>query len=313
MKSVKIILALAVVGLIGFFVIKSMVIVEKIAEVGAAKNEFTEHIDKEITALSTLPDNNFSKGSYMNVKSLIDDYSRPHPPQYPFGRLGDSQLENNERKEIFSKNLYAAYAQKFIIQAFYVFNNAEWKIENLTFIRSEYEELRNSQFLEIGSPVDINLSEIQRILRKYDEINSFIATTESFSFSDYSLDSKFPFSDLQNKISRIDTYKNNNLGNTYVNNCARLHNQLDSNKKILINSYLKYLENKIGDWTGRYNQFQFNSFNEYRNIIYNPLKNELDEFKTNCNINNYSYETNRYNALLRRLNTDSEDAFSSIN
>ena len=44
----------------------------------------------------------------------------------------------------------------------------------------------------------------------------------------------------------------------------------------------------------KFRVFQFTTFNDYKNIIYSPLKKELDEFKKNCYDNNYSFDINRY-------------------
>ena len=107
---------------------------------------------------------------------------------------------------------------------------------------------------------------------------------------------------------RLDAYKRNNLDNIYVNKSERLHRALDSNKNNLINTYLTYLENKIAKWMGTFERFPFTSFNEYRNIIYTPLKKELDEFKNNCYDNNYSYDINRYKALEGTLEADGLEA-----
>lgn len=307
MKSVKIILAAVVIGLIAFFVNKSLVDPLEKPQVALAENQFRKNIAEEIIALSNLPDNKFSKAIYNGVQSLIEDFYKPQPPHYPYGRLGNTQLQNDQWKENYSKNLYAAYADKFIKQAFYVFNNSEWQINNLAFIRSECQLLRNSQFLERGSTVDNSFSKIQQILAKYDEINNFIATSKYYSFSETSLRSEFPFSDIKVKITRIDTYIRDKLENKYVNNCTRLYSELTANKKKLIDSYLTYLDTKIYKWTGKYKQF--NSFNEYQSIIYNPLKKELQDFKTNCNNNNYAYDNNRYINISNRLNADRKDAY----
>lgn len=307
MKTVKIILTLAVIGLIAYFVINS---VGKegpigIADVSIGKNDSSESINKEINNLSILPKNTFCENKYNEIKFRIDD-------DYDNNRFGDTQLENDQMKVSLSKNLYSVYTEKFIQQSFYVFNGPTWDIFKIRFIRSELNKLRSSTFLIAKSPVDIKLLEIQQILHKYDEVNDFIASSSYFILPNNDLDSKFPFSNLKSIIDRIDTYKINNMGHSSVNNCVRLHSELSSNKKNLINSYLRYLEYKIDIWMGKYQEFQFATFNEYRNIIYNPLKNELDQFRTNCNDNDYVYNINRYNALLRELNADSNAAYSSF-
>lgn len=303
MKIIKISLAIAVVGILSFFVIKSLGDIPEIDKVPPSNNTFIVRIENEISNLSTLPENKFYKIKYNEVKFYIDDY-------YKDKLLGKNKFENDEWKEILSKKLYSVYTSKFIKQAYNVFNKTEWKINDLSFIRSECNTLRKSKFLEKGTPDDKSFSKIQQILAKYDEINNFIATSKYFSFSDTSLRSKFPFSDLKVKIARIDSYKRNNLENNYVNNCVRLHSELTANKKSLIDSYLTYLDTKIHKWTGKYKQFQLTSFNEYQSIIYDPLKKELEDFKTNCT--NYTYDNNRYNTISNRLNSDRREAYLNI-
>lgn len=308
MKVVKSILAIAVVGLIAFFVIKSLAFTPPVpTPLPEPKNQFIEQIEKETDSIVSLPNSKFCKPTYNRVQSLIDNYYKPHPPKYTYGRLGKTQLENNQLKENLSKNLYSVYAEKFIQQSFYVFNGPTWDILKIGVIRNETIRLRSSTFLVANSPVAIKLLEIQQILSKYDEINNFIKTSRNIKFTNYSLGSKFPFSTLKYKISRIDNYEKNNLNNSYVNNCTLLHLGLNNTKSILINKYLKYLENIIPIWTGRYNNLS--TFKEYRNIVYDPIKKELDDFRNNCDNNNYPYDRNRYNALLRELNSDSTEAY----
>jgi hypothetical protein len=303
MKIVKISLVIVVIGIISFFVIKSLNgSSEKQIEPPKEKNSVPD-IENEINNISRLTVNRFCKQEYNLVKYHIDQ-------KYQSKLLGKNDYENKQSKERLSKDLFFTYIEKFINQAYYVFNNSEWKREDIAFIRNECTILRNSDFMEEGSQVDNKCARIQLILSKYDEINNFVATTRYSSFADTSLQSNFPFSDIKVKITRIDSYKRNNLDNVYVNNCIRLHNELNNNKKNLINSYLTYLETKITRWNGKYKQFQFTSFNEYQNIIYNPLRKELDNFKTNCN--NYNYNNNRYVNILNRLNSDRKEAYLNI-
>lgn len=303
MKIVKISLVIVVIGIISFFVIKSLNgSSEKQIEPPKEKNSVPD-IENEINYISRLNVNRFCKQEYNLVKYHIDQ-------KYLSKLLGKNNYQNKQSKERLSKDLFFTYTEKFINQAYYVFNNSEWNREDIAFIRNECRILRNSDFMEEGSQVDNRCARIQLVLSKYDEINDFIATSRYFSFTDTSLQSNFPFSDIQVKITRIDTYKRNNLYNVYVNNCTRLHNELNTNKKRLIDSYLTYLDTKIKRWNGKYKQFQFTSFNEYQNIIYNPLRKELDNFKTNCN--NYNYDNNRYVNILNRLNSDRKEAYLNI-
>jgi len=305
MRIIKISLALAVLGIISYFVINSLGGAPEKDKVAPPENTFINQIENEIKILSELPDNKFCKVKYNEVKYYIDDHYRNQ-------RLGKDNFQNDQWKEILSKKLYFTYTDKFIKQAYAVFNKTEWKIQDIAFIRSECKIMRESKFLEKKSLLDNSFVKIQQILSKYDEINNFVKPGNGFIYNETSLKSRFPFSDLKNEISQIDIYKKNKLENDYVNNCKRLHDDLDSLKKKLINSYLIYLENKISQWIGKYSQYDFNTFNEYQSIIFNPLKEELEEFENNCEYNNYSYDYNRYTALSSKLNADRTDAYKYI-
>ena len=302
MKAVKITLAIAVVGLIAFFVIKSLIFSDGPTKVTAPKNLFTERIEKEITAIAQLPENKFCPDTYKNVKYLIDDY-------YNSQRLGKNQSENDQWKENLSKELYSAYADQFIKQAFFVFNGSEWSSENLKFIRSEYQVLKKSPFLENGSPVDNSFSKIRQILGKYDEIVSFISSCKGFSFSDYSLSSTFPVSDVQNKISRARAYRNSNLENGYVNNCVRLHNQLKEIPQSFFNAHIRYLKNKISNWSNMW--CNYNSHKDYSQNLYNPLRNEINDIDNYSNIYNVPNFASEYNNLLQIWSNDNKKAYNA--
>lgn len=301
MKIIKISLIIAVLGLISFFVIKSFGGSPEIEEVAPKNNPFTERIEKDIDNLSKLPESQFCKEKYSEIKYYIDDY-------YKDQLLGKNKLENSQWKNILSKNLYSVYNAKFIKQVYYVFNKTEWKVQDLNFIRSEYKILRKSEFLEKGSPVDISYSNIEQVLTKYDEITNFIASCRAFSYSDYSLSSSFPMDTAKEKISRLSSYKKNSLENKYVNNCAKLHTQLNEITQYLFDAHYKYLEKKFKNWEGLYSQY--NSFNEYRDALYLPLKNELNLLDNELyRVTDFSY---RYNKLLNILENDSRNAYNEL-
>lgn len=274
MRVLKIGIAILVVSAIAFFVIRSLVLVDRKENIPLPKNQFTERIEKEIDSLSNFPNSKFCRDVYDYVQYLIDDYYKPNPPHHPYGRLGNSQSENDQWKENFTKNLYSIYTDKFIKQAFYVFNGSEWNAEDLRFIRCEYQILRRSKLLEKGSPVDKIFDEIQAIFLKYDEISSFISTCNGFSYSDYSLSDRFPILDVKEKISRAATYRNNLLENQYVSHCSRLNDRLKEIPQVLFRAHVRYLDNKISQWSDLYSNYSSQS--DYANNLYKPIKSEID-------------------------------------
>lgn len=304
MKVIKISLALAVVGLISYLVFISLSGSPEKEEVPPTNNTQIAEIETKIKNLGNLSTDKFSKETYEEIKYLISEYHKNK-------LLGKDTYQNDHWRQLLLKDLYFTYTDKFIGQAYYVFNGTEWKADNLSFIRKETNSLRSSVFLEKNSTLDNTLVKIQQVISKYDEINSFIKSSRGFYYSDYTLKSRFPFSDFKSEISKVEIYKSKQKGE-YLKNCKRLQNELDDVKKKLINSYLIYLENKIGQWVGKYKQYDFNSFNEYQTIIYNPLRQELSDFEERCKGNNFSFDSNRYSILLSNLNKDRTEAYKFI-
>jgi hypothetical protein len=299
MKAIKISLAVIVVAVIGFFVIRSLVTTEQVAKVALPDNQFTKRIEQEIDSLGKLPDHQFCKEFYSEVGYHIADY-------YKQGRLGKNQSENDQWRENLSKNLYSAYAGKFIKQAFYVFRGSEWDINALNFIRSEYQTLRRSAWLEQGSSVDKEFDKFQAVFEKYDEITGFISSCKWFSYSSSSLSDHFPIADVASRILRAATYRNNRLENGYLNNCTRLHDGLKEVPQALFRAHVKYLDHKINQWSGLYSNFK--SQPDYVNNLYKPLKGEIDALDNDIyRVANFDSE---YNRLSNKWSADNTKAYN---
>ena len=266
-------------------------------------NQFTRRINQEIDSLGKLPDSKFCKEFYKEIEYLINDYYKPAPPTYPYGRFGKNQSENDQWKEALSKNLYSAYADKFIKQAFYIFRGSAWNIDDLKFIRSEYPALRKSKWLERGSPVDNKFAEIQNIFSKYDEIVGFISACKSFQCPGIAFSDRFPISEVESNISRATRYRNNRLDNEYVNNCTRLHDGLREIPQTLFKVHVKYLNNKVDKWSDKFSNY--NSFDDYQNYLYIPLKSEIEALDNE--IYNVSDSESR-ELLLKNWRTDQKKA-----
>src|SRR5690554_2248911 len=275
MKAIKIGLAIVVIGAIAFFVIKSLGSTNELEEIPPSKNAFVERIKNEIGSIKTHPNSEFNKSIYTDIKYLIDDHYKPHPPQHPYGRLGETQGENDQRKDILSRDLYSAYANKFLEQAFYVFNNTSWKSKDLAFIRREYKALQDSPYLESGNALNTKFEDIKRIFNKYDEINRFISSCNKFSYpTNPALKDTFPIDDVRSKLNQVTTYRNTRLGNSYLNNCERLHIALNAIPQNLYDKHFKYLDNKIDAWSGMFEAY--NSQKTYTDNVYTPFKNEIE-------------------------------------
>jgi hypothetical protein len=301
MKAVKIILAIAVIAAIGFITWKWLAGVEPPPPPPPPDNQFTAQIEKELDSLSKAPDDRFCKEFYNELSYHIDDY-------YKNSRFSENQPENERWRDNFLKNLHSIYSDRFIGQAFYVFNGSQWDIPDLRFIIDEYKILRNSPLLEKNSPVDKKLTEIQQIINKYNEIASFVTDCRSFSCTSYGLSDKFPVSEVETKISRARTYLNNRLDNTYVNNCSRLKEEVKTVPLILFNKHAGYLNEKIKYWSGRYTKCETQS--DYANTLYTPLNGEINSMSNSIYNVEVSVFDDRYQRLTDLLKTDSRNAYN---
>lgn len=311
MKAIKIGLAIVVIGAIGYFVVKSLGSTNEMEEVLPPKNAFVERIQNEINSIKAQSNSEFNKNIYNNVKYLIDDHYKPHPPQYPYGRLGDTQWENDQQKKNLSRNLYSAYVNKFLEQAFYVFKNKEWRSADLAFIRSEYKELQGSPYLQSGNPINSKFGEIKGIFDKYDEINRFISSCNNLSYpNEPSLNDKFPINDVTGNLDQVKKYRNAKLGNSYLNNCERLHIALNAVPQKMYEKHYKYLNNKIDAWSGMYKQY--NSQRAYTDNLYTPLKNEI-ELLDNSVYQIPDLSNNRHDRLMAKWDRDAALAYKHFN
>jgi hypothetical protein len=300
MKTIKVALATLVLSAIAFFVIKS-IFIEPPVEGGKSTsgNPFIDKIQQEIKSITLKPDNNFCKESYSIAFFQINDFHKSR-------RFGNSTSENDLWKENLTKQLYAAYAQKFIKQAFYIFNRREWNNNDLNFIRDEYLALQKSNLLERNSLIDKKFNEIKSIFYKYDEIVSFISACNEFSYTEINLDLSFPIQNITNKISVAKKYRSNNLENTYVNNCSRLHIDLKKVPKNLFYVHVKYLDNIIDFWSNSYKNF-INQSSHKSSILF-PIKEKIEILDMNKDIYDVPELENEQSRLEKKLEKDGNKA-----
>jgi len=296
MKTLKIILVLVVVAVIAFFAWPPPP-PPLPPPPPPPENPFIERIEQKVDSLSKLPDSRFCKDLYKEIAYLIND-------GYANMCFAETPLVNDQWKENFTKNLYSAYTEKFIKQAFYVFRGSEWKTEDLRFIRSEYQILQRSKLLEHGSPVYNNFVEIEAIFSKYDEIINFVNICNGFSYSYSSLADRFPISDVKSKISQAKAYQNNNLENVYVNNCTRLHERLKNIPQSLFRAHVRYLDRKINEWSNMYPYYT--SHSDYVSNLYNRLKSEIDALDNR--VYNVTIFSSEYNKLIGKWRADNNKA-----
>ena len=302
MKAIKISLVVIVISTISFFVIRSLVSTDNVGDIQQSGNLFVDKIRLEIKGLQEKSENKFCNEYYTEVAYHIDDYHKN-------GKFGQNKLENDQWKENLSKQLYASYSDKFIKQTFNIFKRSDWLSADLIFIRKEYQVLLSSKMLERNSPIDRRFNEIKAILNKYDEISDFIKTCKNFTISQTGLDISFPIDEVKMRILTAVNYRNNRMGNPYVNNCTLLHNELKNIPQILFGAHVKYLDNIINTWSNMF--ANYNSQKSYVNGLYNPLANKIEELDSEIyKVDNFTYE---YSRLKKNWEADATKAYGYFN
>jgi len=304
-KTIKIILPIALFALIGFFVWAWMIPPMPVPNVPPPTNQYVSNIEGEITELANMSVNNFSVNAYKDIQYHIED-------NYKKRFLGSNESDNNQWKEILSKNLYSAYVPKFIEQSKFVLNGSAWKVADLKFIRTEVGTLKISVYLQQDSPVAREFKEIESILEKYDEISDFITNCNNFFFGYYGINDRFP--DVSDKIQKSRTYLKNNLENPYVNNCARLKEGLREVPKKLFEEHINYLQDKIRQNSGSFRNYS--THKEYSEAIYTPLRNHIDALDNDIygvGENTFSNSSRNLENLLSADNRNAIDYFRSLN
>jgi hypothetical protein len=280
MKVIKIILAVAVVALIGFFVWKfSGTTPPPVGEIEKSTNPWVKdikaEIDSVIPAQTSLAN---ARKSYANIQAHIND-------NWQNKRLSEvvgDEASNETNRGLLSKRLYAVYFKKFVEQTYKVFNASDWQPKDLQTIGEEISKLKKSSYFDGKDYQGREINTFNAVLSKYCEIADFISACNDFSYSYYELSDHFP--DVSNKVQKSRTYRANNLDNSYVNNCTRLKDGLRTIPQTLLNKHVAYLRAKIQRHGGKYTENQDNEYqSNYSDNIYTPLNNQI------ANINSDTY------------------------
>ena len=294
MKILKIILPIVTIALIGFFVFKSSIDstspppVIDVSETGADKE-----MVKLLDSLNNYPANMFCHDFYKEIQSAINNHYRGDVLS-----LADSTN--------LSRDLYSVYATKFVQQAKYVLQRSDWKNGDLTFIQSELDELSGSVYLDPTSPVADEFNSLNKALNKYYEITIFISLCNSFSYTNYSMNDKFP--DVSEKINKASNYLLRNLDNVYVNNCTRLKEGLKKIPKILYDKHIEFLSTKIIQNSNRFDEFDTQP--DYNYAIFAPIMSEIQSIDRGLyGITNADHSKNKTN-LIDVLSKDNTKAYA---
>jgi hypothetical protein len=272
MKFLKIVLAiLAIIGIV-LAIYFGYTKTTEVDSTDLPENQFTRRVSQEIKDISNQPDNRFCKDTYDLVKYHIDDYAS-------MNRLGASLTDsvgNQQNQQFLLKTLYSAYADKFIVQADYVFRGNVWSGADLNFIKAEDNRLRSygrqQGYLQTGSSVDKDFSRIIRTVDSYSSEVAFINECNSFSFNNRDLESRFPIDKAQAIISDSKSHLSS-LG--VVKNSDLVREGLSKIPDKVLSVHVSYLNGKINLWKDMY--MYYATLAAYRTNLYDKLKTEISQ------------------------------------
>jgi len=298
MNKLKVVLVLSVifilVGLSFYWVAN---ISDPTSIKSAAPPPLVPNIENEIQQLANLSNDRFCKSEYEKIQFHIQEY-------HNLGKLGKTATENNEWKNNLEVLLFAAYTDKFIKQADFIFIGSKWDISDLKFIQSETVRLSTSAFYVEDSQRALELTKIQFVLNKYNEISGFIAQCRNFKFTTNDLGVTFPITEVIRMINQAKALRQTQLQNPKVNNCVRLHQELKDIHRIFFLAHINYLKNKIDHWSGKY--ITYESQRKYNEDLYKPIMAELEAINNNIyGVSNFDSE---HEALVKLWKSDGVNA-----
>ena len=304
MKSIKIILTIIVLGVIGFFVFTWTIgSLENTAHTEVpteATNQFVSKIEKDIESLRTASINSFSKNFYKDIQAELDGFHND-------GYLEVDPIQNNILYKSLSKNLFSTYVPKFVNETYRKFEGSRWSNSDLSFIENEIIEIKQNRFFDAEKSSFIpKFNEIGSLISKYREIASFINSSKSYpTHLSYTVESKFPVDGAKKIVGKSLQYINVVSESRYIRNIKWLQESLEELPHEIYNKHLYFLEKQIKAYRRGY--VALNSQAEFSRELYQPLLTGIREFVKYEIVSSSKYKSD-YARLLKMLNEVNDEA-----
>ena len=308
MKILKIIIIVGVVSVIAFIMLSVGGQIKDPQSVkGKGENKIIKGIKLDIDSIPRLPDSSFQFNDfYRDIERRIENRSGTR-------HFGKTLSDRKNKKENFTRDLYTNYTNKFIRQSFIVFRRPSWKADDMKFIRSEVQALRQSGMLsgtlKKNSNWDKDFEKIENIIKVYDSINVFIKSCKGFSHSNYNINAIFPIPN--DRIASAGKYQSRKFElegtNDVVLLCKDIQRELAGIPEVLFNAHFRYLDRKIGSWSNKYDKYC--DVQEYIDSLRIPLRNQAEVFKgvTAYGVS-YGARESKYGELMKKWNNDGDNA-----
>ncbi len=275
MKIIKILLAVIVLGGIGYFVWQSVANPGEKSPPPVISSPFVDKIREEIDSLSKLTSSDFNGELYRNIQYRIDEWGKRK-------QFGETEFESDQQQDNLSRDLYAVYVSGFIVKAFVVFRSDEWDSSDRRYLATESNELKKSPYLDVNSKVREKLEEIQAILQQYNRVQNFVDNMNSYLDT-----SPFNFDTSKNWLAQVKDLKNRALGNKYVYNCKKFNVALNTAPARAYSKHLNSVRSQIFAKSGTYRNGTYSGQNwaqktaDYRDKVYEPVVEEMSFLQSN--------------------------------
>jgi len=226
----------------------------------------------------------------------------------------DNDAANNKSiVESLNKNLYAAYAPRFLVLSKSYLGNHDWSNENITFIQNAGNKVLSSP-LEANSSLRSQYSPLMNAMQLRNNIVGFLNSVNGISTACSSIN--VDFLDYTNMISTSSSHIATLNGNGMMKNCENLKERLRNVRNEICTKHVTYLDNMIRRSSHRYfpSYVKVNPYSDnVRDVIIlkidrlGKLSNVYGKFKSDIDI----FQGNLYSKL-NKVYIDADDYFESL-
>lgn len=272
----KILLPLAVVGIVYFVIIKPTNVTTPPTTPkdisSPPSGQCSTLVETEIKSFSARDSGSTygeDRGFYQKIKDHIGDCHEKH-------YFSKFTSVSKDCRDTLTGKLVDVYRDKFVRHASSMFENSECEINDLKSIRSEYQELRRELRKKGGSVLsetDSLFAKIHDIIQVYDAVDSMINACRDFSAQ---TGADFPMDSVKNVIETAKKYKDMtfNFGNKFVGLCERTKDTLEEIPRILFDKHVAFLDKKIDASSETYGGFDV--WREYYDTVLRDVRNEIN-------------------------------------
>jgi hypothetical protein len=227
----------------------------------------------------------------------------------------DIDAANNKSiVESLNKNLYSAYAPRFLVLSKSYLGNHDWSNENITFIQNAGNKVLSSPLLEANSSLRSQYVPLMNAMQLRNNIVGFINLTNGISTACSSINGDFPdYTDMiSTTSSHIATLNENGL----MRNCEALKERLRNVRNEICIKHVTYLDNMIHRSSHRYFPSYVN-LNAYSDNVKDVITQKIDRLGKLSNLYGKSrsdidvFQSN-LNSKLDRVYIDAYDYFTAI-